>query len=280
MKWLDLAVTPKFSWPNVPVEFSFEGFKVVLQPRRRDPEDQPELAATISVFHPDAISFEVGGTIAGRFLSRLAWSKNGGVIELFAGGSNMPNRPGRLGQGWYQRSSRLQVEPWDYLYLPKADTPEADLALALYREGMSLNSAPFAFLSFFKILNIVFAGGPQQKQWLNDNLQHLQYRPANERLAELQANEPDIGAYLYHQGRCATAHAHGNTIVNPDNYRDKRRLQDDLKLMQELAAIFIERELGVLTDSSFTEAMRTQIDPHPELLKKQIQDGGRIVYVP
>lgn len=280
MKWLDLAVTPHFSWPNAQVEIPFEGYRLVLQPRRQELHDPIELACTISVFDPNEISFEVGGTIAGRFLSRLAWFKNGGVVELFASGSNNPERPGRLGQGTYGKSVWAQVEPWDYIYLPAASSPDADLALGLYREGMSVNSAPFAFLSFFKVLNILHGSGADQKRWINENFGHIWYQPALDRLAILQQTEGDIGVYLYHQGRCAVAHANGNPLVNPDNYKDKRRMQDDLPLMKEISGLFIERELGVPTDSTFFRQLKKNWQPIPELLKKTVSECGTILYVP
>jgi len=281
MIWLDMAVSPNFSWPNKQVEIPFEGYTIVLQPRRQEYEDPIELACTVSVFDPNGITFEIGGTVASRFLSRLAWSRGGGVVEIFPAGSNNPKRPGRLGQGTYGRSGHSQVEPWDFLYLPAAQNEEADLALGLFREGMTVNSAPFAFLSFFKVLNIRHGGGAGQKDWINQNLKHLWYSPAIERLNELQKTENNIGKYLYEEGRCAVAHAHGNPIVNPDNYIDKRRMEYDLNLMKELAVLFIEKELGVLSDSSFWKSLREKSEVNSrELLKKTQQQDGKIVYLP
>jgi len=272
MKWTDLAVKPNFSWPNVQVELTFEGRRIVLQPIT------DELSCTVSVFDNDEITFEVGGTVLSRFLSRLAWSMNAGVVELFISGSNNPVRPGRLGRGTYEKSGWTLTEPWDYIYLPSANNPDADLALALFREGLSLNSVPFAFLSYFKILNILFPG-PAQIVWINENLGRILYQPALDRLLELTKTKSDIGVYLYGQGRCAVAHANGSIIVNPDSYGDKRRLELDLPLIKEIAVLFIEQELGVLSDSSFWQLQRESNTETPELLKKIIAKDGRIIYV-
>tara|TARA_R110001583_G_scaffold83806_1_gene221039 strand:+ start:395 stop:1246 length:852 start_codon:yes stop_codon:yes gene_type:complete len=279
MLWLDMAVSPRFSWPSKQVEIPFEGYKIVLQPRRKVPENSMELACTVSVFNLAGTTFEVGGTIASRFLSRLAWSQNGGVVELFPAGSNNPKRPGWLGQGTYGVSGCAQVEPWDYLYLPSAEAIEADLALGLFREGMSVNSVPFAFLSFFKVLNIKHGAGAGQKDWINNNLEYLWYSPAVDRLNELRQVVNDIGKYLYEEGRCAVAHAHGNPLVNPDNYSDKRRMENDLKLMKELAALFIEKELGVLSDSSFWKSLRESHSGSSKYLLTKVElEDGNIVY--
>ncbi|HNX35642.1 MAG TPA: hypothetical protein PKM57_13500 [Kiritimatiellia bacterium] len=280
MKWFDLAVCPQFSWPNSQVEISFEGYRIVLQPRRKDAENEIELAATVSVFDPNGISFEKGGTVASKFLSRLAWSRDGGVVELFSAGSNFLERPGRLGQSAYPSSGWAQVEPWDLIYLPSTSNHEADLALALYREGMSVNSIPFAFLSYFKVLNIRCERGAEQKTWINDNLHHVWYQPALKRLAELKHTETDIGRYLYEEGRCAVAHAHGTPLINPDSSADRRRMEEDLKVMKELAVLFIERELGVLSDSSYWGSLREHLPSKLELWRKLVKEGGRVVYVP
>jgi len=279
MIWFDMAISPKFSWPNTQVEIPFEGYKLVLQPRRHVEENPAELASTVSVLDMGGISFEVGGTVASRFLSRIAWSMRGGVEELFVAGSNNPKRPGWLGQGTYGRSGWAQVDPWAYLYLPSVVNVDADLALGLFREGMSVNSAPFAFLSYFKILNIKHAGGSAQKNWINQNIQHLWYSPAVDRLNDLKKTVSDIGKYLYEEGRCAVAHANGSPIVNPDDYADKRRMENDLPLMKELAALFIERELGVLSESSYWKSLRNiKSSNSVELLKKTESSSGNIIY--
>jgi hypothetical protein len=271
-KWIDLAVMPHFSWPNKKVELCFDDKKIVLQPGTAD------LSCAISVYDENGLSFEEGGKILYRFLSRLAWSQDGGIEELFICGSNSPKRPGLLGRGTYARSGWAQVEPWDYLYLPIPGSDKADRALALFREAMNVNSIPFSFLSYFKVLNIRFASGAPQKDWINNNLGDIKYGPGLERLNELQNKVPDIGAYLYHQGRCSVAHAYSDDIVNPDDYEDKRRLELDLPLMKEIASVCIEKEFGVKTHSSFWEYLRENDVDSPELLKKVLKWGQPLTW--
>jgi hypothetical protein len=272
MRWVDLAVKPYFSWPNTQVEFQHEGKRLVLQPKTE------ELACTASIYSDAGLTFDEGGSAICRFLSCLSWSKGSGVSELFIAGSNNPARPGRLGQGTYGVSPCAPVDPCELLYLPQPRTEKAKLVLGLFREGMSVNSIPFAFLSYFKILNVLSASGNDQKAWINSNLQHLWYQPAIDRLNQVRASTNDVGAYLYHQGRCAVAHAFDSDVVNPDRYDDKKRLELDLPLMKDVAALCVEREFGVLSDSSFWEYLRAnRVDP-PELLQKHQDGDGRIVY--
>jgi hypothetical protein len=274
VKWTDLAVKPNFSWPKVQVEIPFERWRVVLQPLTE------KLSCTVSVFDDADLTFDEGGTVLSRFLSRLAWSMNGGVIELFICGSNNPTRPGLLGRGNYETSCWAPVEPWDYIYLPSATDVSADLALGIFREGLSVNSVPFSFLSYFKVLNIAFSAGAPQKDWINANIAKIWYQPAVDRIQELKKSESDIGAYLYHQGRCAVAHANGTPLVNPDSYGDKRRLELDLPLMKEVARLFIEQEFGVLSDSTFWKYLRETPANSTELLKKTVAADENIVYAP
>lgn len=272
MLWCDVAVLPYFSWPNQPIGLPFEGWLIVLSP----PTER--LASRASLLAPNGTTFEEGGAILSRFLSRLAWSKNGGVVELFHGGSNMPGRPGLLG-GDGARGGWGTVAPAHMIYLPAPTSKEADLALALYREGLSVNSIPFAFLSFFKIFNIRFSSGSKQEQWINSNLHRLWYSEAVDRLAELQKLHQDIGKYLYVQGRCAVAHAHGSPLVNPDEYADRRRLREDLPLLKELVALFIEQELGVLSESSFHRTFDPKLHADQALMQGSKQEGW-ILYAP
>jgi len=273
MLWCDVAVTPYFSWPSAPIGLPFEGWLIVLSP----PSER--LACRVSLFAPHKTTFDEGGTILARFLSRLAWSKGGGILELFHSGSNMPGRPGLLGHGTYERTPFGTVEPPHCLYLPTGLSKDAELALALYREGLTVNSIPFAFLSLFKILNIRFASGSAQELWLNANLHQLWYDPAVDRLNELRKFHSDIGHYLYVQGRCAVAHANATPLVNPDDYSERRRLEFDLPLLKDLAELFIEQELSVPSDPSFNKAFDPKLHADQALMRGPQQEGW-ILYAP
>ena len=273
-KWIDLAVKPHFSWPNKQVEIEFEKRKIVLQPSSDD------RSCTISVFDENGLTFDEGGETLFRFLSRLSWSMNAGIKELFIVGSNRLKRPGLLGKGRYGQSGWVQVKPWDYLYLPFPKSEKAERALAVYREAMSVNSVPYAFLGFFKVLNILYSPGKQQMAWINLNLEEIKYEPERKRLIELQNTVPDIGSYLYQQGRCAVAHAFSDDIINPDNYSDKRRLESDLFLMKAISALCIEKEFHVLSNSSYHRSIRNKLEDLPELYKKFELEDGRTVYKP
>ena len=272
-RWLDVAVIPDFSWPNAPVELPFHGNRIVLIP------STDELLCTASAFDPNGkIEYDAGAQTVRRFLSCFAWSNKGGVRELTSCGTNHPDRPSLQGTATREKSFHPQVDPPKYIYLPLVQNQKAQLALAVYREGLNLNSEPFSFLSHFKILNILFRTGAEQKNWINHNLRFVSGYSASERLRQLRSN-PDIGAYLYHQGRCAVAHAFDQDVVDPDSYMDTERLFADLSLMRELAEISIEKEFGVLRPESFWQQQRFLPFPMRDLLQISDQVGGRYIYV-
>jgi hypothetical protein len=137
-------------------------------------------------------------------------------------------------------SPRFQVD-----YLPDPPNPRARLALALYREALGVNSEPFRFLGFYKIINVLHGTGPGQRAWINGRVDSLEDYRAKERAAQLRSEGRDIGGYLYESGRCAVAHAFDDPIVNPEDLQDTERLARDMPLVKALAEDVIENELGV-----------------------------------
>lgn len=98
--------------------------------------------------------------------------------------------------------------------LPEPSDREARLGLALYAEALRVNSVPYAFLGFFKIINIVVPdGGASQEQWVNANVDAVSDKAALARVADLRAQGRNVGKYLYESGRCAIAHARTKKAV-------------------------------------------------------------------
>jgi hypothetical protein len=95
------------------------------------------------------------------------------------------------------------------------------------------------------ILNIKFATGRAQVEWINTNLKKIWDFTAQQRLAELRKAEPDIGEYLWREGRNAIAHANADPILDPDIPTDRTVVTRDADLMQGIAEVFIQEEMGV-----------------------------------
>ena len=195
IKWLVVAVEAKFGWPTEETELKYRGCKYLLRP------ESEEYAQSVALLCPSDCDMKYGRLLMSRFLSALAWSKGGGIIELFAlGGGGAPIQVGK-------NNASLIEQPFKVYELPEPNDEKSLFALALFREALSLNSPAYSFLGFFKALNILFKRGNDQKRWVNDNITEIKEHGASKRLKELLKSHNDLGEYLYHQGRCAIAHA-------------------------------------------------------------------------
>ena len=156
-----------------------------------------------------------------QFLSALSWIENGGVlVEHFTGGP-YPNPMGR------QQNFGFSIqEGFDLSYLPEPPDEKAQLALALMREGRALNHPAYAFLSFYRALEVALGGGGKTRsKWMTAHINQIHDPHAKEVIAKLTTQGIDIGQHLYESGRCAIAHASRKPIINPDDPAEARRLK-------------------------------------------------------
>jgi hypothetical protein len=181
-----------------------------------------------------------------RFLSVISWVQGkGAILHSFSGGG-LPYPLTLNKQAGYSICDCL-----DLPYLPKVDSDRARLALALMREGRGLNHSAFSFLSFFRVVEIVFGDGHERRQWMASAIDSLSSLRAKEAIKELQEKGvTDIGQHLFKSGRCAIAHAKGKPIIDPDDPSDARRLYRELPIIEALAEIVIEKHLGIKTSST------------------------------
>jgi hypothetical protein len=255
------------------IEVPYMDTKVVLSP------STDEHACLASIQTKSGMNLDDLGTKLSRMLSALAWSQSAGIVETFHLGSSNPDSPGLLAHGTYGKSMYASVRPPDQIYLPVDISEKAELALALYREGMNLNSAPHTFLSFAKVLNVSLKTGADHEKWIDDNIDHVTLTPEVDRVKAIRESNENVGKYIWKR-RCAVAHSYTPPIADPDLYSDKNRIRDDIPLMKALAAIFIERKLGVATATSFfKESNQTSIQKPQDLLVKGQIVYGRVAYV-
>ena len=96
----------------------------------------------------------------------------------------------------------------------------------------------------------------------------------------------NLGEYLYVQGRCAVAHAFNDPVVDPDIPSDLQRLAEDLPIIEELSAIAIEKELGIISKSTYHSMHLYELEGFKNILGiemvsflkegKPIADGAQI----
>lgn len=226
-----MGVDPGIGWPSE---------KKVVQFMRRTLELHPEtqdLAPSVLVALDDSLDSRGARRLVQEFLSGLVWLRRGPLSETFSISGSHPIQIGKAKGGIINNGP---VE-----HVPDPANPRAKLALALYREAISVNLIPFQLLGFFKIINVIRNTAADQKEWIRSALPEVHDADARKRLTHLADEHPDVASYLYTSGRCAVAHAFAKPVVNPDDPDDVRRLSADLPLLKALAEHAIERELGV-----------------------------------
>lgn len=235
--YFTMGLDCKIEWPSKEQKVLFREHTITLRPETK--EHAPSL-----VLRMDGAMTEIEARrLLQEFLSRLSWIRDGGIAETFSVACSAA--PMAVGKGKGRMISDAPIE-----HLPDPTGPKASLALALFREAMSVNVIPYKFLGFFKVINVLHGKGNEQQDWVNTAVNSISDSRALERIAELVKPEQNLGKYFYTSGRCAVAHAFGDPVVNPDNPEDIRRLASDLPVIQALARHAIEQELGVKSYST------------------------------
>lgn len=235
-----VSVDSGTAWPKDEAAVPFGGMQVRLVPPQRDESGQLRTYPLAAIEVTSGADQDALIEVARRFLNALAWREQVSIREV-AITSGAPLRRGT------RVPDNFTTDVFNGAGLPDPTDARARLALAFYREGVSLEHVKIAysFLSFFKVLNVRFASGPEQKKWINSAIGSLTEFRAVARLKELAATVPDAAEYLYLSGRCAVAHAFNTPLVDPDDINDQRRLSDDLPVIRSLAAQLMITELGI-----------------------------------
>ena len=239
MSWLNCGVTTQATWPKETKEVKYGDHTFVLMPLTK------EHSASIHI-ELRGISYVEGLTLINRFLSALGWKCDQPAINH---------------DGWSGNPKPVPVHKYHipYGYSPSDSFPteiyeitneKAKLAVALYREAKSLDSVPFQFLSYFKILNIFWDdktkdGKNELIEGLRTSLPSLTDKECIQRIKEIREKQGDPADYLYKSGRCAVAHAFVDPIVDPDDVSDLHSLSEDLWIMRILTAYLIEKTFGI-----------------------------------
>ena len=238
-RWLNCGVTTQVYWPPERKEVKYGVHTFVLLPKTSENSASVHLEVS-------RLPRERGMTLVNRFLSALCWKCDEPAINHYGWSGNpipvaVPKH--RISFG-YSPTEAFPNEVYEIT------DEKAQLAIALYREARSLDSVPFQFLSFFKILNVFWKdkytkGVNELIEQLRATLPLITDKECQDRIAEIHSENGDPAEYLYKSGRCAVAHAFTDPIVDPDDVSDLHRLSRDLWLMRNLTAYLIEREFDI-----------------------------------
>ena len=238
-QWICLNIQPNVTWPVRAQSFKFDGHRLWIIPLTL--EDHPGIALNRN----PGMSQEDAESILLRFLSVLSWRESEGIAVTYRTGGNLPRMMG-LNK---QRGFAIRDE-FDFTEVLCPLEESARVALALVREARSLNHHGYAFLSYWRVLELAYPDTNARVAWMTATLPTLTGRGVAEALSEIAAQGiADVGKHLFTSGRCAIAHATGQPVINPDDPRDALRLYRELPLVREMAIRAIEDRFGIDTPS-------------------------------
>ena len=232
--WVVANIKQQIGWPTKITLVEFRNHKLLLLP------EDDTLLSCIAIRKEKTLTDNEARIIISHYLSSLAWVEGRSIyVSGWTGGGPHPFRMAKSSSASVVRST------FHYKYLPDPTDDKIRLALALYREALSLNNVAYSFLSYYKIINLRFTKGDDQKNWIDKNLKNITDKYAIKRRDELSKNEDSVSDYIYISCRCAIAHAGTEPTVNPENFDDEKRLNQDLPLIKNLAELMIENEFGI-----------------------------------
>lgn len=228
--WVVATVDPHMSWPKQRQLVAFDDKEFVLFPQSADADQTAAVALRADRY---GLNAEAARREIMRFCSALSWAEGSGISIIAWSGGNLPRPIG-------VRRGRVVTDFLEVTNLPVAITNEERAALALYREGVSLDNPFYGFLSLYKAISALLQNGKKRGAWIAEALERLDDNRAKERRDVLRSQGVDVGAYLWDECRNAIAHADREPFVNPDDIDEHFRLSRDLPLLRNLTELAIE----------------------------------------
>ena len=239
-RWLVASVNARMSWTLTAQKVLYRKAELWVLPVTK--EHYPGVALN----RPPSMAREAAERLLMQFCSSLAWIENGGVLV-----EHMTENRWVMPMGRQQSFGYSVQSDFDFSYLPEPEQEKGQLELAIMREARALNHPSYAFLSFYRVLEVAFEVGRARGTWMTEQLDHLLDHRAQSVIAQLRGEGvSDIGVHLQTSGRQAIAHAAYKPIINPDDPADHRRLSQELPLIEALAVRAIDGPLGVETRST------------------------------
>jgi hypothetical protein len=258
-RWLTVALDSGIFWPTKEIVVSYGAHEFLLRPETDTDAPSVGLGYDAQMEDEDVL------LLIRRFLSALSWIERGYLRERFTFGTG--GRPGRVSKSPGAR----MINPFFRVdYLPVPTDSQSRLCLALYREALNVNSVPFQFLGFYKIVNVLNERGAAQKAWINVTIPKITDYRAVERIREIRKSEKDVATYLYESGRCAVAHAFAEPVVDPDDPKDTKRLSQDLPVIQALAEFVIDAELKLKSRDTYRREHLYQLAGFRDMLGQDL----------
>jgi hypothetical protein len=231
-RWLTRGVVGSALWPPEEKTIKFSGYELLLKDATKDREQ------SISICLKNMNEKEAT-KLFNQFLSILCWC-DGQPIRLIEG--IIGPAPGTIGRGRQAGSSLPEV--FNYFNRTPISDPQKRLALALYREAVTVNSMAYSFLGFYKVIVACLGENKNTNNKIAEILPKLTDERAKDRIKELEKNDVEIPKYLYEERRHAIAHVTKEPVINPDE-EDIWILSGDVYIVRAIAEYLIEKKLKI-----------------------------------
>jgi hypothetical protein len=236
-EWVCLNIEPNVPWPVRAQPLDFDAHRVWIIPLTS------ECYPGVAIKRPQNLSRNDAEGLLFRLLSVISWREECGIAVAHRTGGNLPHM-----MGLDKKSGFSIRESFDFTDVICPQFEGSRVALALMREARSLNHHGYAFLSYWRVLEIAFPESRARVAWMEATLPTLSGQGIREALASIVLlGAADVCRHLFESGRCAIAHATGQPIINPDDPRDAARLSCELPVVREMATRVIEERFGIDT---------------------------------
>jgi hypothetical protein len=144
-EWIVANISTNSFWPVTSQKMRWRGVDIWIMPIMKG--FYPAVAMKV----PPGRSRTECEELVMRFISMLSWVEERGFMVEGGGlgGGNLPRPMGRDKERGFSI-----CDEFDLSYFPEVTDEKALLALGLMREGRSLNHVGYAFLSFYRVLEV------------------------------------------------------------------------------------------------------------------------------
>src|ERR1019366_8201371 len=110
---------------------------------------------------------------------------------------HITENPRVMPMGRQQRFGYSVQSDFDFSYLPEPEQEKGQLALAIMREARGLNHPAYAFLSFYRVLEVALEDGRARGAWMTEQLDQILDPQVRAVIAQLRDDGvTDIGVHL------------------------------------------------------------------------------------
>ena len=232
-EWVIAGIEGHVPWPKKAQVLEFDEIDFILRPG--DEQTSPSIVLNATAHN---LSRQEAQNRILKLATALAWNERAKIdIHMWMSGT----RPFAVGK-WQGNIVQEFIAP-DELVFPNNNA--AWVALALYREALSVGNPFYSFLGFFKTVSSIFKDGRKRAAWFREALPLIEDDNARKRIASLSAEGVDVAEYLFSEGRNAIAHAEKEVFINPDNMIDFERINNDIPIIRGLAELAIEQQYSI-----------------------------------